>query len=104
MRPRKLTHGEVLPLVWDGTVDAYYVAGHVTHAEFRAALDHWFRCEADHLPAVKLPDHAIILHGYGRSVRGPDDEDGERSQTFEFSLPRLPRLTSPWFEVTRWVP
>ena len=100
MRTRKISHGEVLPLVWDGPVDAYYVWGHVTHAEFRAALEHWFRCEDDHLLEVELPSRAILFHGYGKSVRGPD-VDGERAQTFEFTIDRR-KNKSRWFPVTRW--
>lgn len=100
-----MTHhatGEYIELLWDGSVQEHYVYGHVTSDEFRAEVFRWYRVEADSFtpPLAPVPG-AVVTHGWARRTRGPDDDDGNRTSTFEFSLkPKWRRC----FEVTRLSP
>lgn len=96
---RKRYHdGEYIDLVWDGPQTEHYVAGHVTAEEFRAELDRWFATERDGEPSVVMPTGAVVEHGYGRSVRGEDDEFGYRTTVWQWS-----RTGTGGWPVTRWV-
>lgn len=63
--------GEFVPLIWDGCGDppAYYVSGHVTDAEFRAALI------AFHGEGFDIPADAKIEHSHVRTVRAAAESD-----------------------------
>jgi hypothetical protein len=65
--------GEYIPLVWDGdgTPCAHYVKGHVTDAEFRAAIEAYF---GDSAKKPVIPPDAAIEHVYIRSVPSSDSD------------------------------
>lgn len=66
--------GEYCKLYWDvdGDPQAHYVNGHVSEAEFRAAIDAYFG-DSKNRPIV--PDDAVIDHVYVRVVRAPAESD-----------------------------
>jgi hypothetical protein len=69
---KRHTPGDFIPLVWDIRGEeppAYYVAGHVTDAAFRAALI------AFHGEGFEIPCDAEIPQTFVRSVPAPAESD-----------------------------
>ncbi len=73
----KRIHGRFRPLVWDGdgAPAAYYVNGHVTREEFRAAVEAHF---GDMPRRYRVPSEAVTEHVYVRNVRAENDGWGNR--------------------------
>ena len=95
---RKRYHdGEYIDLVWDGPVQEHYVTGHLTAEEFRVAVAPWSK------RVPPMPADASVEHGFGRCVRAPNDDWGNRANVFQFSR-------EPWDgfrhqrRITRWMP
>lgn len=74
MTRKRRTLGEYIDLAWDGDGEpqGYYVAGHVSEDEFRAAIAVHF---GDRLV---VPPDARIDHVYTHSVRVENDWHGNR--------------------------